>query len=115
MRWTTLRTIRTPHVTLRIEWTYDADYELDVQDEDGNLCEETRAKLDSGEWTAFGFQVTVHIGGVLLGQDSLWGSIYASPEEALAQRISGYLPDMVRSACSDARKAYRDMPRLRAA
>lgn len=115
MRWTTLRTIFTLNTAVRIEWTYDDDYELDVQDEDGNDCEETRAKLESGEWSAYGFRVVVSVGNVIAGQDSLWGSIYSSPEEALKQRLSGYLLDMVHAACREARETLSDLPKLRAA
>lgn len=114
MRWTTLREWKTAKCRVTLAWTYDDDYENDVQDENGDPCQETAEKLESGEWTAYGFKVTVWIGGQVAGEDSLWGSIYPDPAEALKQGISGYLPQMVSAAVNEARRFRADLPQLRA-
>ena len=99
------------------------DDDVDISfDETG----ETAEKLASGEWQAFGTIIRVEHAGVLLGQDSLWGSIYADPREFFTAHrdadplnrncsimraakganvcICHYFPDMVRCAIDDARR-----------
>lgn len=115
-------------IRLRIEPEYGYQYHGD--DEGG----EVQAKLDSGEYVAFGSIVTVELGGVTIGEDSLWGSVYAEGEESefwtahrtsepeyrntLAQKaqnrvIGHYFPDMVRQAVEQARGFLRDAPHVR--
>mgnify|MGYP001119517483 CR=1 FL=1 len=104
-------------------------YRYDGDDENG----ETQAKLDSGEYVAFGTIVTVYLDGEPIGEDSIWGSVYADGEESQfwtghrdadpmnrncsimrAARggnvcICHYFPDLVREAISEARQHVRDM------
>lgn len=97
---------------------------------------ESSDKLDSGEWQAFGSIVTVEHNGLVLGESSLWGSIYAKPAEffdahrspnpmerncsimraAEGERvmICHYFPGMVSEAIAEARKTLATMPKLRA-
>lgn len=110
-------------------------YQYDGDDPDG----ETQAKLDSGEYVAFGSIVRVTLDGVTIGEDSLWGSVYASGEESefwTAHRdpdpmnrncsvmrgkhpagpnvvIGHYFPDMVASAVKEARAFLRAAPPVR--
>ncbi|WP_316397329.1 hypothetical protein [Bradyrhizobium sp. 33ap4] len=108
------------------------DTDLDLSwDEDG----ETRAKLESGEYEAFGTVVDVFCNSAKVGSDSLWGSIYVNPREffdghrdadplnrnssimrdARGQNvcICHYFPDMIRQAIREARETLDDMPALR--
>lgn len=131
-KWTTLREFNTRSFVVAVEWTYDDDYELDVQGDDGEPCQETAAKLESGEWAAYGFRAVVRHKGMILGEDSLWGSIHADPaafidhracgaanREHAAQGVAGrcgsYCADMIGEAIRQAREALRSMPRVRAA
>lgn len=91
-----------------VEWAITPDYDLDLSwDEDG----EVRAKLESGEYQSFGSRVTVthKATGEIIGEDSLWGSIYADPREfrdhiGARGRWGSYIRDLVSGACSEARK-----------
>lgn len=108
------------------------DNDLDLSwDEDG----ETRAKLESGEYQAFGTIVDVYCNGAKIGGDSLWGSVYSEPREFFADHrcadpmnrncsimrahkganvvIRHYFPDMVRQAIAAAREALNSAPQLR--
>jgi len=101
-----------------------------VQDDDVDTSfdetGETADKIASGEWQAFGTIVDVidqH--GVVIGSDSLWGSIYADPEEFFTAHrdsnpenrncsiktmpgvIGHYFPGMVRNATREAREYLR--------
>lgn len=97
--------------------------------------DETREKLNSGEYQAFGTIVDVYCNGAKIGSDSLWGSIYADPREFFSDHrcddplnrncsimrakrganvvICHYFPDMVRQAITAARDALESAPRLR--
>jgi hypothetical protein len=83
---------------------------------------ETRDKLDSGEWQAFGTIVTVEHKGLVLGESSLWGSIYAKPADFFTEHrgcgyrgsVGSYFPDMVREAISMARLMLATLPKVRA-
>ena len=106
--------------TLTVRAVIEPDYDVDTSfDETG----ETAERIASGEWEAFGTIVTVERNSKVIGEDSLWGSIYANPSEffsdhrdpnpanrnTLAMRDSGrvichYFPEMVRQALSDARR-----------
>jgi hypothetical protein len=111
--------------------TVQEDSDVDVSFDETS---ETRDKLNSGEWQAFGTIVTVEHNGRVLGESSLWGSIYAKPAEFFdAHRapdpmerncsimraakgrvaICHYFPDMVREAIGEARKTLATMPKLR--
>lgn len=93
--------------------TIEPDSDLDLSwDETG----ETRDKLASGEWQAFGTWVRVYLNGAEIGSDSLFGSIYADPIEFFREHIGinelsrrdgcnygAYFPDMIRAAISEAR------------
>lgn len=115
--------------------TISVDQDVDVSFDETS---ETRDKLDSGEWQAFGTIVTVSTkAGIELGSDSLWGSIYANPREFFSDYrgadpmnrncsamraargansvICHYFPDMIREAIGAARKALADMPKVRTA
>ena len=109
------------------------------QDVDTSFDEtsETNDKLNSGEWQAFGTIVTVSTrDGVELGSSSLWGSIYADPNEFFTSHrdadplnrnssimraakgqntsICHYFPGMVSEAISEARKTIHSMPKVKA-
>lgn len=106
-----------------IRATIEQDYDLDLSwDEEG----EARDKLDSGEWQSFGTVVTVSHKGIELGEDSLWGSIYAEPRDFFREHIGlaaksradgrnygSYFSGMVREAIGHARKALATMPKVR--
>lgn len=117
-----------------IRATIQPDEDIDMSwDEDG----ETREKLNSGEYQAFATIVTVAHNGLVLGESSLWGSIYTKPEDFFtghrnanpmnrncsAMRavhggnvtICHYFPDMVSEAVGQARKAIATMPKVRTA
>ena len=103
--------------SLIVRAVIEPDHDVDLSwDESG----ETAEKLESGEWEAFGTIVTVERNGHVIGEDSLWGSIYADPAEFFTAHrdpdpanrncslngtaIGHYFPDMVRSAIADARR-----------
>lgn len=129
--YTTLRTFQTRHFAVVLDCTYDDDYENDVQDENGDTCQETQDKLNSGEWTAYTFRVRVLAKGHTLGTAYLGGSIYANPEDFMDHRACGeatrklraegkagvvgsYFADMVREAIADARYELRQLRSLAA-
>ena len=71
--WETVWTFDTAQYQIALQAT--PDYDLDLSfDEDG----ETRANLESGLWQSFGSRIIVRHKptGAILGEDSLWGSIY---------------------------------------
>ena len=112
--------------------TMESDWDVDISFDETS---ETRDKLDSGEWQAFGTVVTVELDGAILGTSSLWGSIYADPAEffdahrapdpmhrncSLMRAAKGdrvaichYFPDMVREAIGEARKTLATLPKMR--
>jgi hypothetical protein len=115
--------------------TIEPDTDVDISYDETN---ETRDKLESGEWQAFGTVVTVTTrNGIELGQDSLWGSIYGDPAEFFSDHrsadpmnrncsvmraargnnvvIGHYFPDMIAEAIAAARKTLATMPKVRAA
>ena len=64
---------------------------------------ETQANLESGLWCAFGTIVTVETrNGTVLGEDSIWGSIYENPSDFFKER-NGYFRDLVRQSIHQAR------------
>jgi hypothetical protein len=111
------------------------DNDVDVSfDETG----ETKDKINSGDWQAFGTIVTVETqDGMILGEDSLWGSIYADPADffsdhrsadpmnrnCMAMRaarggnvcICHYFPGMIGEAIGAARKRLANLPKLKTA
>ena len=115
-----------------IRATIQTDYDVDISYDE---TDETRDKLESGEWQSFGTIVTVSHKGIELGQDSLWGSIYADPREfftshrdsdplnrncSIMRKAKGdnvsichYFPDMIRGAIAQARNALATMPKVR--
>jgi hypothetical protein len=105
--------------------TIEPDDDVDLSFDETS---ETRDNLESGEWQAFCTMVTVEHKetGVVLGKDTLCGSIYDKPADFFSSHrspdpmnrncsmmraargdnsvICHYFPDMVRGAISDARK-----------
>lgn len=123
-------------VSLRIE--RDHEYKYDGDDENG----ETQAALDSGEFVAFSSFVTVELDGEIVGQDALFGSVYAletfedfwtahrdanpmNRNSSIMRAAHGsnvsichYFPGMVSEAIAQARakiKSRRPLPYIRAA
>lgn len=87
---------------------------------------ETRDKLESGEWTAFQTAVRVFYRGEEVGADYLGGSIYADPADffkehiglAAKRRADGmnygcYFTDMIAGAIREARMHFAHAPKLR--
>ena len=127
----------TANFTVQLKLEQDYGYQYDGDDEDG----ETQAKLDSGEYVAFDSTVEVIWHGIVIGSDSLGGSVYDSNEteefytahrdsdfmtrncslmlKARGQNVAicHYFPDMVKSAIKDARANIRlrdwTMPAMR--
>lgn len=100
----------------------DPDFDAGDFDDDG----ETAEKLSTGEYVVFGtiVEVTHKPTGIIVGRDSLWGSVYSNPREffeahrsadpmnrncSLMRAARGdisichYFPDMVSTAIADAR------------
>lgn len=106
----TLRTFRTPNFDVIAEIRENNDVDTSF-DETG----ETLEKLRSGEWQAFGVEVIVYFRGLEIGSDSIWGNIYAKPEDFMDHRgmnASGhgsYFSDLIRTAIRDARHTLRAM------
>lgn len=108
-----------------IRATIEPDSDLDLSwDKTG----EVREKLSDGEYEAFGTVVTVEHDGLVLGESSLWGSIYADPAEffkehvglAAKSRADGrsygcYFPGMISEAIGEARKTLATMPKVKTA
>lgn len=114
--------------------TVEADNDVDISFDETN---ETRDKLASGQWTAFGTVVTVEHEGIELGRSELWDSIYAKPHEffsdhrgadpmnrncSIMRAIHGgktsichYFPEVVKEAVWSARRTLAKMPKVRAA
>ncbi|WP_188279257.1 hypothetical protein [Streptomyces sp. CBMA29] len=101
---------------LRIRVTEDADFDNSLKDWDESLREETRARLDSGAWTAYQIDVQRAVPGrweyvAGLGEsihDSGLEGVFASPDditdESLRETVKGvweeaqaeeYVPDHV--------------------
>lgn len=98
------------------------DYDLDLSWDDTG---ETAAKLNSGEWEAFGTIAKVEtVDGVELGTASLWGSIYADPRDfrdhlgiaakgrADGRNYGSYFSDLVREAVAQARSQLASLKAL---
>lgn len=107
-------------ILVTLDLVPEQGYEYDGDDPKG----ETQAKLDAGEYVAFGSVVTVHCDGEEIAQESLWGSVYSignvsdfwtahrtsAPEyrNTLAQKAAGrvichYFPGMISEAVTRAR------------
>lgn len=109
-----LQMYRFETANLIVRATIEPDSDVDTSfDETG----ETKAKLASGEYEAFGTVVTVSTtSGIKLAESSLWGSIYAVPSDFFTEHRGNpghYFPDMVREAVAEARKALAGMPKLK--
>lgn len=125
----------------QVMWTFETaqftvqayiteDEQLDLSwDDDG----ETAEKLSTGEYVSFGtvIEVTHKPTGIVIGQDSLWGSIYADPREFFTDHrdpdplnrnssimraskggnvvICHYFPSLVAEAIADARSNLRKL------
>ena len=95
-----------------------ADNDVDTSFDDTG---ETVEKLNSGEWFAFGTIVEVlHAqSGAVLGQNSLWGSIYATADDFFNEhrgshgKWGSYFPDMIRAAIREARVNIHRIPQMR--
>lgn len=119
-RWEEMWCFETPNVRVVAEITPDDDFECSWADE------ETLAAISDGTLSVFGTRVRVFKAGVLVGEDSLWGSVYKRPSEFFTDHrdsdpmnrncepmraakgnnvvICHYFPDMVRTALANARE-----------
>lgn len=118
-------------VALMIE--RDRHYKYDGDDEDGEI----QSKLDSGEYVAFNSAVVVKVDENEIASDHLGGSVYAADNYkefwtshrdpdflnrncSLMRAVKGenvmighYFPDMVRTACEQAREWINRYPEMR--
>lgn len=113
------------NVELRLERIHG--YRYDGDDENG----ETQAAIKSGELHAFESVVNVEWNDEIIGQSTLYGSVYDNPDDfytahrdsdpenrntlekrAKRQCICHYFPDMVREAIAEAREHIRGLPPL---
>lgn len=133
--WETLWSFETARFTVRLDCTYDDDFDPhgDV-DDDG----ETAENMGSGLWGAYVFRAVVALDGNDIASDVLGGSVYENVRDFVREHraadplernctvmrqargdvvICHYFPDMVRNAISEARKEVERMQsiRLRAA
>ena len=112
----TYRTFTTTRfkVVCSIEPDYDADLSWD---ETG----ETLDNLNSGVWQCFRVAVKVYCDGREIASDYLCGCIHADPSEFFREHIGlaiksrddgcnygAYFPDMIRTACAEAREYIRN-------
>lgn len=101
-----------------VAWDIEPDTDVDLSWDDTG---ETAEKLNSGEWQAFASKLSVSLDGVELAAYYLSGSIYADPKEFRdhigmnARGHGSYFSDMVREACSEARKVLTNAPHMRRA
>jgi hypothetical protein len=118
--WTTLRTISTARFSVALQCTYD---ETDLR---GEFDAATIAGINRGDYAAYCFRVVVLCDGREIGADYLGGSVYSDPADFAREhfgiapkgRAAGvtycvYFPDMLRAAILEARRALRNLPRLR--
>jgi len=107
---------KTLNFTIRM--TAEDEFDVDLSwDESGEAAE----KIASGEWSVFCAKCAVLFEGVEIGTDYLGNCIYADPKEFRdhigmnAGGYGSYFSDMVRGAIRDARGAWHEFPKLRAA
>jgi hypothetical protein len=121
----TLREWKLARFTVRV--TAHEDYDLDLSwDEDGS----TLKALERGDVCSFGVRATVYLDGCEVGEDSLWGCIYASPAEFMDHKecaretrrlradgsnaiCGSYFADLIAGAIAEARKNVRRMQSVR--
>lgn len=121
-RYETIWSFNTKRFNVSLAYDYDEAVDLSWDD-----TGEVRAKLESGEWCAYVFRVSVMCDGREVGADYLHGSIYADPREfrdhvglKIKSRADGctygsYFVDMMHEAIGEARKALCNTPKLRCA
>lgn len=103
----TVWTFRTRYFSVTLCFSPCDDLDLSW-DETG----ETREGLLSGELSAFDARVAVYYKGQMVAADYLAQCIYSGLEDF---KRGGYFTDMVRQACSEARRTLADRPKLRRA
>jgi hypothetical protein len=90
---------------IRIRIVRDEDFDRSVKDWAEELQEETRAKLDSGEWDAYGTIVKdAHCDRPCVHDKelgSLWGSVTASGQRGTCSTISEIEDEHLRSVVRD--------------
>jgi hypothetical protein len=121
----TLREWKLARFTVRVTAHEDSDLDLSW-DEDGS----TLAALERGDVCSFGVRATVCLDGSEVGEDSLWGCIYANFAEFIdhkecareTRRIraegskavcGSYFADLIAGAIAEARKNVRRMQSVR--
>lgn len=105
-------------ITLDCDWETSPDFSWD---ETG----ETEEKCRSGEWDCVCFRVRVTLDGDEVAADYLGNSIYANVRDFRSEHVGSrgkwgaYFPDMVRTACAEARAEVKrrteTAPRVRIA
>lgn len=106
----TVWTFRTRYFSVTLCFSPCDDLDLSW-DETG----ETREGLESGKYEAFDARVAVYYKGQLVAADYLGQCIHDSMTALKDFKRSGYFTDMVRQACTEARRTLADRPKLRAA
>ena len=103
LHWENMWSFKTAHY--RITWDITPDDDCDLSwDNTG----EARENLASGLWQCFGSRVAVWHRGKIIGEDTLWGSIYEKPAEfrdhiGSRGKYRSYFSDMARNAIMLAR------------
>jgi hypothetical protein len=72
--------------------------------------EETRRKVESGEWECFVARATLYCNDMKIARDYLGQCIYSNPKDF---RNEPYFSDMVRNVISEGRYFLESLPKLR--
>lgn len=124
---------KTKRFEVCLEIERERHYKYDGDDEDGSIQD----KIDSGEYVAFTSKLAVYLDDNEIASDHLGGSVYAAKNvsefwtshrdadfmnrncqpmrDARGQNvmIGHYFPDMVRTACDQAREWINRYPEMR--
>lgn len=106
--WNRIWTFETQNFTTQLDWEFEQDPDLSWAD-----TEIIRA-IEAGTYNNVTFRVRVLFRGHEIAADYLGNSVYENVMDFRRER-RGYFRDMVRTAITEARKAFADMPRLKAA
>lgn len=110
----TIRQYKTENFLVTVKAVDDNGFYFDdYWDED--LVEEIQEKIDTGDLMVFGVVAKVYYlpTGTKLGEDSIWGCIYSSPDDFQDHKGSGkngsYFADIVRAAIRQARSNVKEI------
>ncbi|HSV26200.1 MAG TPA: hypothetical protein VLJ17_24650 [Xanthobacteraceae bacterium] len=106
--WYRLWQFKTANFTAQLDWKFEQDPDLSWADED------VLRAIEAGIYNNVTFRVRVLFRGREISADYLGNSVYENVMDFRRER-RGYFRDMVRTTTAEARKAFANMPRIKAA